>query len=129
MPKPNTYVQLMNAKQQIAVLAHEVERMKGFTLQQSLDMALITLHNSFGFGPDRCAKFEQDFRATFMDYAQRCVDDSHDDDEIVYTQECLDRDLRAAYELGRNAYGFEVDKNFYIAAMEKMIPGKKDGAE
>lgn len=37
--------------------------------------------------------------------------------------------LRAAYELGRNAYGFEVDKNFYIAAMEKMIPGKKDGAE
>lgn len=30
---------------------------------------------------------------------------------------------------GRNAYGFEVDKNFYIAAMEKMIPGKKDGAE
>lgn len=37
--------------------------------------------------------------------------------------------LRAAYELGRNAYGFEVDKNFYIAAMEKMIPEKKDGAE
>ena len=33
--------------------------------------------------------------------------------------------LRAAYELGRNAYGFEVDKNFYIAAMEKMIPRKE----
>lgn len=29
--------------------------------------------------------------------------------------------LRAAYELGRNAYGFEVDKNFYAAAKEKMI--------
>ncbi len=115
MPKPNTYVQLMNAKQQIAVLAHEVERMKGFTLQQSLDMALITLHNSFGFGPDRCAKFEQDFRATFMDYAQRCVDDSHDDDEIVYTQECLDRDLRAACGEGilpfRERYS---DKNLYL---------------
>ena len=29
--------------------------------------------------------------------------------------------LRAAYELGRNSYGFEVDKNFYILAEEKMI--------
>lgn len=29
--------------------------------------------------------------------------------------------LRAAYELGRNAYGFEVDKAFYTDAKEKMI--------
>lgn len=29
--------------------------------------------------------------------------------------------LRAAYELGRNAYGFEVDKNFYTAAQEQML--------
>ena len=29
--------------------------------------------------------------------------------------------LRAAYELGRNAYGFEVDRRFYHAASEKMI--------
>lgn len=29
--------------------------------------------------------------------------------------------LRAAYETGRNSYGFEVNKNFYIAAKEKMI--------
>lgn len=29
--------------------------------------------------------------------------------------------LRAAYELGRNAYGFEVDKAFYTDAQEKMI--------
>lgn len=29
--------------------------------------------------------------------------------------------LRAAYELGRNAYGFEVDRNFYQQAKEKMI--------
>lgn len=96
MSKPNTYVQLLNAQKQIAELCQEVERMKGFTLQQSLDMAIITLHKEFGFGPDRCAKFEQAFRSTFLDYAQRCVDDSRDDQEIVYTQECLDRDLRAA---------------------------------
>ena len=29
--------------------------------------------------------------------------------------------LRAAYELGRDSYGFEVDKNFYQKAMEQMI--------
>lgn len=29
--------------------------------------------------------------------------------------------LRAAYEMGRNSYGFEVDKKFYIAAKEKML--------
>jgi site-specific DNA-methyltransferase (adenine-specific) len=29
--------------------------------------------------------------------------------------------LRAAYELGRPAYGFEVDKGFYKAAQEKML--------
>ena len=29
--------------------------------------------------------------------------------------------LRAAYELGRNAFGFEIDKNFYTQAKEKML--------
>ena len=29
--------------------------------------------------------------------------------------------LRAAYELGRRAYGFEVDKAFYRAAMDEML--------
>ena len=55
MAKPNTYVLLKNAQQQIRLLHAEVERMKGFTLQQSLDMALITLNTEFGFGPERCA--------------------------------------------------------------------------
>jgi len=29
--------------------------------------------------------------------------------------------LRAAYEIGRNSYGFEIDKNFYNDAKEKML--------
>ena len=29
--------------------------------------------------------------------------------------------LRAAYEMNRNSYGFEVDKNFYTLAQEKML--------
>lgn len=31
--------------------------------------------------------------------------------------------LRAAYELGRSAYGFEVDKGFFRAAQEQMLSG------
>lgn len=31
--------------------------------------------------------------------------------------------LRAAYELGRSAYGFEIDKKFYNDAQEKMLSG------
>lgn len=31
--------------------------------------------------------------------------------------------LRAAFELGRPSYGFEVDKQFYLAAREKMLGG------
>ena len=96
MAKPNTYLQLLNAQKQIQQLRADIEHMKGFTLQQSLDMALITLNQHFGFGPDRCAKFEAAFRETFLDYAQMCVDDSKDDEQIVYTQEKVDRALRAA---------------------------------
>lgn len=29
--------------------------------------------------------------------------------------------LRAAYELGRSAYGFEIDRNFYQRAKEEML--------
>ena len=34
--------------------------------------------------------------------------------------------LRAAYELGRSAYGFEIDRNFYTEAKEKMLKWEKD---
>ena len=96
MGKPNTYVQLLNAQKEIRQLRVDVELMKGFTLQQSLDIALLTLHNEFGFGPDRNAKFEEAFRKTFVEFAQMCVDDGRDDADIVYTKEKMDRMLRAA---------------------------------
>ena len=34
--------------------------------------------------------------------------------------------LRAAYELGRSSYGFEIKKNFYKDAKEKMLTFEKD---
>ena len=39
MAKPSTYSQLLNAQKVIRQLQEEVEYMKGFTLQQALDMA------------------------------------------------------------------------------------------
>jgi site-specific DNA-methyltransferase (adenine-specific) len=34
--------------------------------------------------------------------------------------------LRAAYELGRSAYGFEIDRNFYQRAKDEMLIFDKD---
>ena len=42
-------------------------------------------------------------------------------DVVIYPCAGSASTLRAAYELGRNAYGFEVDKNFYNAAKKEMI--------
>jgi len=35
--------------------------------------------------------------------------------------------IRAAYELGRNAYGFEIKKDFYAEAKEKMLSDMEMG--
>lgn len=96
MPKPNTYVQLLNAKKENAQLRHDMEYMKGFSLRQALDMALIALNEEFNFGPDRNQRFEKAFWDTFVDYAKMCVEDGADDEEIVYTKAKLDRRLRLA---------------------------------
>lgn len=96
MGAPNTYVQLINAKKMIAQLQHDIEFMKGFSLRQALDMALIALNEEFNFGPERNQRFEAAFWAVFMDYARMCVSDGADDPEIVYTKEKLDKRLRLA---------------------------------
>lgn len=96
MPKPNTYVQLLQAQKAIAELRRNLDIIKGFTVQQCLDIALISLHDEFHFGPKMNARFEAAFLDTFMTYAQMCVDDAADDPEIVYTKVKMDRALRAA---------------------------------
>lgn len=96
MAKPNTYVQLKAAQKQIAELSYRLEMMKGFTLQQSLDMAQIALHEKLGFGPERNAKFAVAFWETFLEYAALCVGDGADDPEIVYTKDVVDRMFREA---------------------------------
>ena len=49
MPKPNTYVQLLQAQKAIQQLQRDNAVAKAFTVQQCLDVALIALHNEFHF--------------------------------------------------------------------------------
>lgn len=96
MPKPNTYIQLLQAQQTIAQLRRDMDIIKGFTVQQSLDMAIIALHNEFHFGPKMVRRFEDAFLETFKAYARMCVLDGADDPEIVYTKAKVDQALQAA---------------------------------
>ena len=96
MAKPNTYLQLRAAQQQIQQLQRDIWMAKGFTIQQCLDIAQIALHEEFGFGPTYQTRFADAYRRVFVEYTDLCVEDSKDDADIVYTEGVLDRALRAA---------------------------------
>lgn len=96
MARPSTYVLLLQAQQAIKQLQKDLYVSKGFTLQQAMDMAMIALHDEFGFGPKYQARFEEAFRKTFVEYATMCVEDGADDAQISYTKEKVDRALKAA---------------------------------
>jgi len=69
---------------------------KDFTIQQALDEAQIAHHECEGWGPVRNKRFEEVFLRNIYKRAASCVLDGKDDVEIVYTKECLDRELRRA---------------------------------
>lgn len=96
MAKPNTYILLRQAQQEIAQLRQDIWVAKGFTMQQCLDIAQIALHEEFGFGPTYQKRFAKAFKNAFVDRAELCKLDGKDDQEIVYTKEVIDRELRAA---------------------------------
>lgn len=96
MAAPSTYKLLLQAQQAIKQLQRDLWISKGFTLQQAMDMAMIALHEEFGFGPKYQARFEEAFRKTFVEYASMCVEDGADDEKIIYTKEKVDRALKAA---------------------------------
>lgn len=115
MGKPNTYLQLRQAQQEIAELNRRIWYGKGFTMQQCMDIAMIALHREFGFGPVYQDRFEKAFRETFVDYAELCMEDSQDDADIDYTKEVVDRALRAAR--GDNILPFDqryAEENLYF---------------
>ena len=96
MAAPSTYVQLLNAQKAIKQLQLDLYVSKGFTIQQCMDMAMIALHEEFGFGPKYQARFEDAFRRTFVAYSEMCLEDGSDDEQLSFTKEKIDRALKAA---------------------------------
>jgi len=101
--KLNPMAENLILRENISKLCLEMDKMradsytiKGFTVQQCLDMACIALHESFGFGAERLEVFVDEFHDVFVDYAETCVEDAKDDEEIWYTKEKVDGALRAA---------------------------------
>ena len=97
MGKPNTYLQLRAAQQEIAQLKTDLYYSKGFTIQQCMDFAMIALHEEFGFGPVYNQRFERRFRQVFTEFSTLCVEDGADDEELVYTKAKVDQNLSVAY--------------------------------
>ena len=59
---------------------------------------------------------------------KRLIEIFTDPDDVVIDPCCgSGSTLRAAAELGRNAYGFEIDRNFYTRAKNEMLVFEEDG--
>lgn len=129
MGKPSAQVLLMQAQKKIRQLEYDNYCIKGFTMQQCMDIAHIALHREFGFGPVYQQRFEQAFRQAFVDYASLCVEDGADDDEIVYTKAVLDRSLIAA--CGEEVLPFDeryaTERMYFRDDREKWKEGERNG--
>lgn len=127
MAAPSTYKQLLEAKQTIRQLLAEIQQlqlemnlMKGFTLQQALDMAQISLNREFHFGPKYNARFKATMTRTFREFCKLCVNDAKDDLELAVTKTKVDNALRIA--CGDDIEPFEVrydENNLYLWLREE----------
>lgn len=71
----------------------EMRCFRNFTIQQCVDMMMITAHDVFGFGPDRLNRLETSFYEVFKEYARMTLNDAKDDAQIEYTKGKLDQKL------------------------------------
>ena len=91
-------------KARVLELTGELQLMKAYTIQQAVDVAQIALHDKFGFGGQRNAEFEREFRQDFAELMQMARQeeredkaiDKHADSELWYTTAKFDRALSAA---------------------------------
>lgn len=91
MAKQSGYLRQLEAQRAV-----REEHVRRFTLQQSKDMLCITMHEDFGWGPDRLQQLLKSWDQTFMAYAQLCLDDAKTDKKLWYTQEKVDERLKSA---------------------------------
>lgn len=93
MPKPSPFLVKMQRQAEIKSSVQQ-DVMKIFTIQQSLDMALLALGREFGFGPSRCKRFIDRFNQIFGDYIDDALTEAKSDDSIIYIRACIDRELK-----------------------------------
>jgi len=60
---------------------------------QSHDIAILTLHEDFGFGPNRIAKYHDAYEAKWNEFEEIAKNDTPDKE---YTKDVLDRRIKAA---------------------------------
>lgn len=103
MAAPSTYKQLLEAKKVIQELQQllieerqKVDFAKAVTVRQCMDVSMITLNEEFQFGPVYNERYELAFMKRFIEYAQMCVDDAADDEDLWFTKDKLDGALQRA---------------------------------
>lgn len=99
---PQALNELRKKDERIAVLEWEVNNEWTFNIQQSMDCAVIALHQQFGFGPDRCQKFLEAFRENLVLWMQmslkevRETEQGKGNEDFWFTQGKMDEAVRAA---------------------------------
>lgn len=96
MKRTNPAVEVVHLRRENAELRQNVEFMKSFTIRQTLEVAMITLHRVYGFGPDRCAAFFDAAMADFVELARLVIADGKDDDSVSWSLDRFDRLVREA---------------------------------
>lgn len=127
MGKPNAQVQLIHALKRIKQLEMDLDYIKGFTIQQSMDVAMIALNQEFDFGPKDNERFERRFKDVFVETASLCVEDGGEDPELVYTKETMDRALRVAR--GEDILPFDeryaMERMYFRDSRQDWVEGRK----
>lgn len=89
--------------------------------QMCMDIALIALNEEFGFSAERLKRFAEKFGEIFTDYNNAVNTDWDSDHDLEYSQELLDRRLKAI--CGKY---FVPYMERYEAAITGKVPKRKE---
>ena len=89
MKKPNNFLNKIAREREIAL-----QTRTKFTLQMSLDAALIAAADTFGIGEKRAKQFMDQYAAVYNELATMILDDAKSDREIQYTKAKVDDRLK-----------------------------------
>lgn len=99
---PQALQKLGEQARRIEELEDEVNCEWAFNLQQFLDCAMIALHQQFGFGPERCRKFQEAVKTECVLWMTMCVREVREteqgkgNEDFWFTQGKMDQALKEA---------------------------------